>query len=315
MPDTPRQIPGTGTPPVIPVGTHTPAPQSESESVSSLKGVERKLQDKKVLDYEQRINLQDLSVIPITMPPDYSLIRPPKADIDSSNKKRKRKATHVQILSRYWDNRAELHQFGREAQWLHKRLVSGQHKTRLVLPGNIKPTGIHQSITSEIVWEGVVERWLNMSASERASTLEQRLSHVIISEDDERKDLRGQSGVVAAKDLKPFTILGPYVGRYCHGGDVAEESARHGANVGRYAVDCSLDNLRLDVCGYGYGNVTVCINANTTYRDDETPRSANTFFMLVVYRGWPYVFVVSDRDIAKGQDVLIDYGRYYWLGY
>ncbi|MTI12644.1 SET domain-containing protein-lysine N-methyltransferase [Sansalvadorimonas verongulae] len=274
--------------------------------------VDSQFSDQMEDDWEPRITLEGIPVIPVTLPPDYMLLRDKD---DEPVKPRKRKTTAIKTLTRYWDNRAPLHQFGHEAEWLHKRLSSGQHKTRLTLPRNVRPKGIHRSLTSTVTWEGIVERWLTMDARTRAGELERNIKHVAIKNDDPRLGLRGQSGAVAARNIDAFTVLGPYVGKYCHGRDQQEEQSVHGHNVGRYGVDCSMDAVRLDLCGYGYGNVTVCINANTTYRPGDVVKAANAFFAMVVYRGWPYVFVVTRNAVAQGDEILVDYGRFYWLGH
>ncbi|WP_281648915.1 SET domain-containing protein [Parendozoicomonas sp. Alg238-R29] len=311
-------MPGNSRIPSGAIHTHTSIPQesagleSSAESTRKLDDVDRKLADSSNPEWERHITLQGIPVVPVPILPDLSLVRMPE---EENVKPRKRKASAIQILTRYWDNRAPMHHFGQEADWLYKRLSSGQHKTRLVMPEGIRPKGKRRSLTSTPTWEGIVETWLGMEASDRASTLEKTMKHVTLPENDTRLGLRGQSGVLAASDIDEFTVLGPYLGKYCHGQDLQVEQGIHGHNVGRYAVDCSMDTLRLDLCGYGYGNVTVCINANTTYRPGEPVFQDNAFFTMVIYRGWPYIYVVSKQRINKGEEILVDYGRFYWLGY
>lgn len=315
MPDKSRMLSGTPhNPAILPPGqegTGLTPDNTAKDGTRKVESVGRQLEDKPENDWSRRITLQGIPIIPVPIPPDYSLLRASK---EEAVKPRKRKATAVKILTRYWDNRAPMHQFGRESEWLYKRLSSGQHKTRLTLPDNIRPKGTYRSITSTQTWEGILEHWLAMDAGERASELERNMKHVIIKDDDPRHALRGQSGVVAARNLKAFAVLGPYLGKYCHGQDLREEHGIHGQNVGRYAMDCSLDAVRLDLCGYGYGNVSVCINANTTYRPGDIVNKANAFFAMIVYRGWPYVYVVTQSEVSKGDEILVDYGRFYWLG-
>ncbi len=259
-------------------------------------------------NWEQRIRLHGTPVTPLAVPADFSLKRPME---DQHNKPRKRKATAIQVLKRYWDNRAELYQFAPEAQWLHQRIRKPGASTQVMhSPGLPVP----DALVSIDVWEQCLQWWLESTPEQRCQRLDAVLKHFQVPDHDSRHGLRGQNGAKSARDIPAYTILGPYVGRYCYGQDLRSEQGRFGVNVGRYAMDCSLDNLRLDLCGYGSGNVTVCINANTTYRSGDPVAQANAEFVLVIYQGWPTVFVMSICDIAKGTEVLVDYGRYYWLG-
>ncbi|MCL6268779.1 hypothetical protein M3P05_02290 [Sansalvadorimonas sp. 2012CJ34-2] len=311
MAGTPR-LPSEGISGDRPVIPHIdPVPEQE-DGPRAIEKVGRQIIDTDESDWNRRIALHGIPVVPISMPPDYSILHTPEKN---QEKKHRRKASVVQVLTRYWDNRAELRQLGKEAEWLFQRLHKGQADTVVQFPPDIVLTGKQKSLKSSANWSGIVESWLAMSATERAKALDRNLKQVIITNDDPRKGLHGQRGAVAARNLDAFTVVGPYVGKYCYGRDLQEEHGLHGVNVGRYTVDCSMETMRLDLCGYGYGNITVCINANTTYRPDDPAYQDNAFFLMVVYQGWPYVFVVTQRPVRKGDELLADYGRYYWLGY
>ncbi len=306
------RLPPKATPvdkPVIPAVQSSPQTDEAPKKVSK---VQRNILDVREPDWNRRIALHGVQVVSMSMPPDYSILH---SGQKKKNGRKKPGKPAVRVLTRYWDNRTELVQLGREADWLYQRTTERGGETQVRMPPDIRPSGTDRVLKSSDHWNGIVEKWLQMSATERAGALDQYFQHTLLPDNDERAGLRGQSGVFAARDIKPMTVLGPYAGKYCHGQDLEEEQNTHGANVGRYTVDCSLDSIRLDLCGYGYGNITVCINACTTYRPDDPVRSANAFFLMVTYRGWPYVFVVSHKNIAKGEEILVDYGRYYWLGY
>ena len=278
---------------------------SHQEAKPGPEKVSRQLADIPDNEWERRITLQGVPVISLPIPSNYNNL---VTSGENGERQQKRKASAIQTLSQYWDNSAPLHQFGQESQWLFRRLSGSHHATRLILPVTIPTDDLPAALESTSVWEPIVQSWLDMDSSKRKAQLDSHFKHVVISNDDPRKGLRGQAGVVAHQNIQPFTVLGPYVGKYCHGKDLREEKALYGRNVGRYAVDCTMNAVRLDLCGYGYGNITVCINANTTYRPGDPARPANVFFALVIYRNWPYIFIVSQAHILKGEEILLDYG-------
>ena len=163
-------------------------------------------------------------------------------------------------------------------------------------------------------WSRIIEHWLSLSASGRKKSIDALLQPITINNSDPRKKLHGQYGVLAARDIPPYSVIAPYSGTYCIGSDILREKAYYGSNVGRYAVDCSMDSMQIDLCGYGHGNITLCINANTTYSKDDPVLNDNACFALIIYQGWPYIFVVSTNKIKKKCELLIDYGQFYWKG-
>jgi hypothetical protein len=44
------------------------------------------------------------------------------------------------------------------------------------------------------------------------------------------------------------------------------------------------------------------------------PGELNSTSFHVMYRGWPYVFLVTTKDIAAGQEIFLPYGEDYWKG-
>ena len=200
-----------------------------SSDARSVGDVRRQLVSSEEPDWEQRICLSGIPIVPV---PAQSAPLLQQSEKEQKPGRRVRKASPAQILTRYWDNRAELNQFGSEATWLYKQLDSSA-EGKVELPSNIILTGTDRTLGSAQTWQGIIRRWLLMSGAERADQLEKNLRHVILPDNDPRPGLRGQSGVLAATSIAPFTVLGPYVGKYCYGGDLAEEQRTYGSNVGR----------------------------------------------------------------------------------
>ncbi len=235
---------------------------------------------------------------------------------NKEQKRRKSKNNKKIIITKYWDNKSPLFVLGKNAEILKKGLRKGKSNTKILLPEKIKKilTGkfTNHHLLDPEYWSRTVEHWLSLNKSNRQASIESLLQHTIIANTDLRKKLHGQSGVLAAREIPPYFVIAPYSGLYCIGSDILKEKACHGTNVGRYAVDCSLNNLQIDLCGYGYGNITLCINANTTYSKNDPAMEDNTCFALITYQGWPYIFVISISKIKKSSELLIDYGQNYW---
>ncbi|MFK0571890.1 SET domain-containing protein-lysine N-methyltransferase [Endozoicomonas sp.] len=189
-------------------------------------------------------------------------------------------------------------------------------KTKILLPAVIKNQLTRDSENNHLLnqhyWSELVEHWLSMDGDTRQNHIETQLTHTIINHTDPRKKLHWQSGVLAARDIPAYCVIAPYAGLYCIGSDILKEKSRFGTNVDRYAVNCPMDNIQIYLCGYGHGNITLCINANTTYSDKDPFFKDNVCFVVVIYQGWPYTFIVSISPIKKNHEVLIDYGRHYW---
>ena len=58
-----------------------------------------------------------------------------------------------------------------------------------------------------------------------------------------------------------------------------------------------------------YGNVTMYVND-----PKGSGRKSNCLFVEVEYRGWPYVLLVSTREMRDSEELLVDYGAEYWNG-
>ncbi|GAA4647740.1 hypothetical protein GCM10023116_00020 [Kistimonas scapharcae] len=263
-------------------------------------------------------SLQCIMISPFSIPKDRLSLQKHKY-IDDCLPDRKPKNNNSLVLSEYWDNRAPLCVLGADASNLKESFSEKVSEPLIILPPaleqRLKALSGRHPLMEQDHWAESIEHWLSLDGDERKETIESSLQLTTIRHTDPRKKLHAQSGVIAACDIPAFSVIAPYAGLYCAGNDVAEEKARYGANVGRYAVDCSLEGVQIDLCGYGHGNITICINANTTYSELDPVLRDNACFVLATYQGWPYVFVVSIEPIEKEAEVLVDYGRYYWKGY
>ncbi|WP_211828121.1 SET domain-containing protein-lysine N-methyltransferase [Kistimonas asteriae] len=269
-------------------------------------------------EWVRKRSLQCIMISPFSIPKDHLSLQKNKHSDDTQHD-RKQKDTKGLVLSEYWDNRAPLCVLGADACILKETFTKKRPEPQVILPPaveqRLKTLSSRHPLLDQHYWHDCIEHWLSFDGVGRQRTIESSLQLTTIRHSDPRKALHGQSGVVAACDIPAYSVIAPYAGLYCAGNDVAEEMARYGANVGRYAVDCSLGGVQIDLCGYGHGNITICINANTTYSEHEPDLRDNACFVLATYQGWPYVFVVTIKPVKKGAEVLVDYGRYYWKGY
>ncbi|WP_299727424.1 SET domain-containing protein-lysine N-methyltransferase [uncultured Endozoicomonas sp.] len=233
-----------------------------------------------------------------------------------NRRKRNNKALKQPSIISYWDNRSPIAVFENNARVLQQSLAKYPSTTSVHLPENLK-TYLSQhdkkhAFLSSDFWESHIEYWLSLNSEKRKNTLDQRMMSFLIPASDPRKKLHGQFGVIAARDIPPLSIIAPYGGMYCVGNDLHSERNRHGANIGRYSVDCSMHGMQINLFGYAHGNITICINANTTYVESDPYYKDNCCFVIVVYRNWPYVLITSTAPIKQGSELLIDYGRHYW---
>ena len=60
----------------------------------------------------------------------------------------------------------------------------------------------------------------------------------------------------------------------------------------------------------GKGNELIYVNDLK-----DSGREANVVFSEFVHDGWPYLFVVTKKPIAEGEELLVDYGKAHWEGH
>jgi hypothetical protein len=157
--------------------------------------------------------------------------------------------------------------------------------------------------------------------------------------DDPRESLRGQFGLFAGVGGIPkFTIIAPYAGWLRFGRDIdaelsstnptvrarAREAQEYMLHVGQFKLrelsgkDArGNDSIVSDGSGDlsiqahpNMGNETMFINDAIGLRDEN--ERVNTTFVQVIHDGWPYIFVVSTRNIAANDELLISYGEVFW---
>ena len=140
-----------------------------------------------------------------------------------------------------------------------------------------------------------------------------------VSMDDAREELRGEATVYADRDFGLWEIIGAYTGRIMTDEELATESKSllmlNKRNDYIFAMKTRVtidgDEEQLLVCPYPtYGNEMMAINDGKL-----DGKKVNCGWMEVLYRGWPYVFVVniSRHVIRQGDELLLDYSTGpYW---
>lgn len=139
-----------------------------------------------------------------------------------------------------------------------------------------------------------------------------------VPRDDPREGLRGEATVFASRTFQPWEVLAAYSGRV-----MTEENLGQAFSslLMRTRIDDYVMQMRtkvkvegqlveLLICPYPtLGNETMAINDGK-----QDNKKVNCGWMEVLYRGWPYVFVVAIRSgIKQGAELLLDYSdRSYW---
>ena len=113
----------------------------------------------------------------------------------------------------------------------------------------------------------------------------------------------GQIGTFAAADIRTGTYIGEYAGRVfaCDGSSESLYVAKYENSFEAEETDL----VRID--GLKVGNEMRYINDSR-----NTGRPVNVQFILAWIGGSLHLMVVAVNDIAKGEEILIDYGEEYW---
>lgn len=151
---------------------------------------------------------------------------------------------------------------------------------------------------------------------------------------DPRKALRGENGLFLAEgfQLKKHTVLGPYVSLVSFESEYFKATSfveRLEYERYIYAFQSTDDwrphddkNQPLSVLvgdAHPCGNIFRAIN---DFRHDpfNSPLGSpldgkeNCGFVEIKHNGWPFVFVVTYKDVRGGEELLIDYSEKYWEG-
>ena len=70
------------------------------------------------------------------------------------------------------------------------------------------------------------------------------------------------------------------------------------------------------ISAFPEGNKLSLVNANTTHNVfPGKAKPENVLPVQVLYQGWPYImYVTTEKPIAMGTELLVDYGEPYWKG-
>lgn len=84
--------------------------------------------------------------------------------------------------------------------------------------------------------------------------------------------------------------------------------------IDTYSFSLIIDqNTSLCLSGYNRGNALMKINANTTYVKGEPKFKDNIFACQMKYNnGIPFIAYWAKKNIFKDDEILLDYGEYYW---
>ena len=165
--------------------------------------------------------------------------------------------------------------------------------------------------------EGATRSRLRNVAVERVSDKDVRLKHGM---------KHNESRAIATADIAYRTIIGPFLGYITTEKEFDLRFA--GSWLSRLQHNMfsyQLKSETIEVDGDGVvidpvdaGNESAAIN-DAIVRDGKSKKrllkgahSYNVDFLEVKHKGWPYLFLVAQRDIKKGDELFLDYGTGHW---
>jgi len=168
----------------------------------------------------------------------------------------------------------------------------------------------HPSICGPARTRGAVR--LQLAAMLSLPREKRQLSVIVehtVAADDPCVALRGQKGVLAAAAIPAGTVVAEFQGQLvidgCFRADLALGFSLKGCKH-RFAIDPSVD-----------GNIAGLINdyrtdaANPDSKANDV-RRINVEFLVVLHRGAPSCFVVTNRAVRAGEWILLNYGATYF---
>eukprot|EP01083_Nonionella_stella_P155120 500669_1 len=133
----------------------------------------------------------------------------------------------------------------------------------------------------------------------------------------------GSFGVRAKMNIPKDIVLCRYVGFEMTNTEWAEvfDFSNEEALNGMYLYSFELDDKRSITIDPIYGGkkqlAGLYINdcrkdINISQRTQDDIHHQNCQFKVTLWKGWPIVFIVTIKDISKGQELLVDYSAAYW---
>ena len=152
-----------------------------------------------------------------------------------------------------------------------------------------------------------VKALVSLPKGEQVMNLEAR----ILPEDHK---LKGQRGVFASEDIKQWDVVAFYEGNKTRSEKVSHPNSEYNL----FVIEDTTNKLYvIDPTANNSGNLSMFIN---DYRDDvnnlgsgeNKVEKINVFFLGINVDYECHVVVVANRDIHKGEEILVDYGYQYW---
>ncbi|MFT6083255.1 MAG: hypothetical protein ACJA1M_000132 [Alphaproteobacteria bacterium] len=175
----------------------------------------------------------------------------------------------------------------------------------------------------------------NLSDQKRGEYLESLTDMKPVSKKECKKQkwpdiLIGQNAVFAKQNIPAFTVLGYYSGLYFTSQeDKLEYAKKHSTGFQTYVY--SFPDVKIpSVSGFQYGNDLSCVNSGTVYAGtaysiaQDIVKKCNIVAIYAKSLEYPdleyvkdakkfdLVSFVTNRDIKKGEQLLVDYGMNYW---
>ncbi|KAK3288965.1 hypothetical protein CYMTET_3583 [Cymbomonas tetramitiformis] len=131
-------------------------------------------------------------------------------------------------------------------------------------------------------------------------------------------------GLYAARDLQPYEWLQMYTGHLCTVAEYNEQVSADPKNGMKYlyTIDCDKVNVEFELFGAPNEELTVdathfrneCAFVNDC-RAGLHDRPCNVEMFEAVIDGEPYVFLTNKLAVARGTQLLMDYGKKFWDGH
>lgn len=231
------------------------------------------------------------------------------------------------VLEHEFDDCAPIY---RDPYDISKISYTPRHIEYMWLPMNAKRE-------SAMLLKQQIGHFLKLNAHERVAYMNHTTDIRKVTTEDCRggkcdKELVGHRGLFAAKDLKPLTILGIYSGVFLQSEQDmrALEKKIDSFSISDYLFRVAEEYEWPKISAFQYGNRLTMVNAATNYAGgiskglEEVNKRLSVMLAFGKSKECPFpeigqndthpdiLFFITCKDVAKGDQLMIDYGPVYW---
>ena len=268
---------------------------------------------------------------------------------DSSFRHKAENVLHVQTMSAAGRRRDQFRSKGAEERWKERDEAWDASDTRVLdveaaRRWDVMHGARWDGLDDQVPWNDLVHLLFEQESPSSKLPVHSSLELFCVPEDPawptslwKQKGLRVKRG----RRIPAQTLLGTYAGwigyeeEYkalfppveAYGGNEAQW-IKGNSKLASYTICCKHYSQlfphpmgRLLIAAPGMGNWMAAINDGTwspgSHEDVDMAknRPPNVGFLEILHQGWPYMLVVTTRDVEAGEEILVDYGEEYWKEY